>query len=266
MSVSLMAAAWKSDLPTGQKMVLLAICDHANDSGECFPSVSMLMEKCSMSERSVFNHLAFLEKIGAIVRLSRSGRSNYYTVHPCKFCTPANSAPLQPLHPTPANFAPPPLQILHPTPATVAPITIKEPSIEPSSNQKGGFDVPAWVPVDAWNGYVEMRVKKKKPLTQRAFMLAINELQRIKDAGKDVGVALDQSTLNGWTGLFHPKDEVVRKGTGEGLKYKSTEYFDFHSKQRWWADAGFETVYDAVNAGCHHKNFNEFTQGERVTA
>jgi len=133
-----MTEAWKSRLPTGQKMVLLALCDNSNDQGECFPSVSMLTEKCSMSERSVFNHISDLEKIGAISRKLRAGRSTIYTLDPCKFCTPANSAPLQPLHPTPATVAPPPLQPLHPTPATVAPITIKEPSCEPSSNQGEG--------------------------------------------------------------------------------------------------------------------------------
>lgn len=50
--------------------------------------------------------------------------------------TPAESAPPQNLHPTPADFAPPPPQISHPTPADFAPITINEPSIEPSVNQK----------------------------------------------------------------------------------------------------------------------------------
>lgn len=133
-----MTEAWKSRLPTGQKMVLLALCDNSNDQGECFPSVSMLTEKCSMSERSVFNHISDLEKIGAISRKLRAGRSTIYTLDPCKFCTPANSAPLQPLQSTPATVAPPPLQPLHPTPATVAPITIKEPSSEPSSNQGEG--------------------------------------------------------------------------------------------------------------------------------
>ena len=80
-----MTLAWKSDLPSGEKMVLLALCDNANDQGECYPSVSMLSEKCSLSERSVFNHIAKLEKIGAIVRENRTGRSTIYHIDPCKF-------------------------------------------------------------------------------------------------------------------------------------------------------------------------------------
>lgn len=144
MSIRLMTEAWKSDLATGPKMVLLALCDSANDQGECYPSVLTLVEKCSMSQRSVFSHIDMLSKIGAVSRKNRPGRSTVYHLDPCKFCTPANSAPLQSLHttpansapptpanfaPTPANFAPPPLQILHPTPANFAPITVIESSV-----------------------------------------------------------------------------------------------------------------------------------------
>jgi len=108
MSIALMTLAWKSGYQSGQKMVLLALCDNANDQGECYPSISMLSAKCSLSERSVFNHIAELEKDGAIRRENRNGRSTIYHVDPCKFCTPANSAPLQILHPTPATVAPHP--------------------------------------------------------------------------------------------------------------------------------------------------------------
>lgn len=50
------------------------------------------------------------------------------------------------------------------------------------------------------------------------------------------------------------------------LEWKSPEYFDFHSKQRWWSQAGFETVYEATNAGCSHKNFHEFREGRKEIA
>ena len=106
MSIRLMTDAWKASIPAGRKMVLLALCDNANDQGECYPSISMLAEKCSMSERSVFNHIADLESGGLIVRKNRAGRSTIYTIYPCKFCTTANSAPLQPLQAVPANAQP----------------------------------------------------------------------------------------------------------------------------------------------------------------
>jgi len=210
-----MTLAWKSDLPSGCKLVLLALCDNANDQGECYPSISMLTKKCSMSERSVFNHIADLESIGAVKRNVRPGRSTVYHLDPCKFCTPAKSAPLQPLHPTPAKSAPPPLQPLHPTPATVAPITIIEPSIEPSGNHhkrvkaaQPSSSLPDWMPVDAWNGYLEMRKKKRKEPTARAVELLIIELEKLKAAGQDIAAVLDKSTVNGWTDVYPLKAEA----------------------------------------------------------
>ena len=64
MSVKLMAKAWEMPIPTGQKMVLLALCDHANDDGECYPSQKKLAKKCSMSSRAISNHIKWLHDCG----------------------------------------------------------------------------------------------------------------------------------------------------------------------------------------------------------
>lgn len=187
-------------------MVLLALCDNSNDQGECYPSVSMLAEKCSMSERSVFNHIAELEKAGAISRENRTGRSTVYHLDPCKFCTPANSAPLQPLHPTPANSAPPPLQILHPTPATVAPITINEPSIKPKTKKQAApFVLPDWIPGETWSAFLEARKKKKAANTDFALGLVLKTLGRFRDSGFDPVDALENSIKGGWSDVYEPK-------------------------------------------------------------
>ena len=66
MSVSLMSQAFKAKLPSSPKFVLVALCDHANDMGECFPSTSMLAEKCSISARHVFSCLDELERGGLL--------------------------------------------------------------------------------------------------------------------------------------------------------------------------------------------------------
>lgn len=214
MSIRLMTEAWKADMPSGRKMVLLALCDNANDQGECYPSISMLAEKCSMSERSVFNHIADLEKCGAVARQSRTGRSTVYTIDPCKFCTHANSAPLQKLHPTPADSAPPPLQPLHPTPATVAPITINEPSIEPSLNHQArkprlsvvtDFALPDWIPADTWSAFMETRKAKKAKSTPYALSLIVKSLETFKAAGHNPVEILNNSIKAGWSDVYPPK-------------------------------------------------------------
>lgn len=134
MSVKLMSAAWAVDLSLPEKLVLLALADSANDEGMCWPSVTSLYTKCSLSERAVRKAVGSLESKGQLTIHQRTGRSNYYTVHPlqdvhpCTACTPAPDAP------TPAPDAPPPLHVVHPTPAPRAPITIIEPSSESSGN------------------------------------------------------------------------------------------------------------------------------------
>ena len=71
-------------------------------------------------------------------------------------------------------------------------------------------DLPDWVPSEAWAGYVEMRKKIRKPMTDRAITLAVNTLDKLRLDGNDPGVVLDQSTLNAWQGLFAVR--VERRG------------------------------------------------------
>lgn len=68
-------------------------------------------------------------------------------------------------------------------------------------------EIPDWIPVDAWAGYVEMRARSPKTkMTERAMALRIKDLERFHEAGHDVGAILDQSTANGWTDLYELKD------------------------------------------------------------
>ena len=200
-----MTAAWRSSYPSGKKMVLLALCDNANDQGECFPSVQMLAEKCSMSERSVFNHIAELSKDGAVQRNVRAGRSTVYFLDPCKFCTP-----------TPANSAPPPLQRLHPTPATVAytpatvaPITITQSSSNQIPNTKdkslAPLVLPDWIPSESWNAFLQTRKKKRAADTPFAVSLILKDLIKFRAGGHDIEDILNKSIKNGWTDVYEPK-------------------------------------------------------------
>lgn len=62
MSISAMNWAWGLDVPTGEKIVLLALADRANDDGECWPGYASMAEKCSMSERNVMRIVVALEE------------------------------------------------------------------------------------------------------------------------------------------------------------------------------------------------------------
>lgn len=73
------------------------------------------------------------------------------------------------------------------------------------------MNLPDWMPLDAWAGYVEMRDRSPKTkMTKRAMELRVKDLQVFHDAGIDVGAVLDQSTANSWTDLYEPKDKSPR--------------------------------------------------------
>lgn len=135
MSITLMSIAFRAPVSPTQKLVLLALCDCANDQGECYPSIPLLEGKTSLSERAVQGAVQQLEAAGHLRRELRPGRATVYWV------TPAAGAPPQEMRgaaraPTPAAGAGPPPQQVHPTPAAGAPRTIREPSVEPSQKRK----------------------------------------------------------------------------------------------------------------------------------
>lgn len=62
--------------------------------------------------------------------------------------------------------------------------------------------LPDWMPAEQWAGFIDMRKKQKKPLTNRAIHLAIGTLDKLRASGQDIAAVLDQSTMNSWLGLF----------------------------------------------------------------
>lgn len=132
-----MTLAFKAQVTSAQKLVLLALCDCANDQGECYPSVPTLEQKCSMSDRSVQRAITELEAGGYLTRTMRTGRATLYLMKPDPrhSVTPDKVSPPTRRHPTPDTVSPPPPTQCHPTPDKVSPRTIKEPSVEPSRKQ-----------------------------------------------------------------------------------------------------------------------------------
>ena len=62
--------------------------------------------------------------------------------------------------------------------------------------------LPSWIPLEAWNGYLEMRKKKKKPMTENSFNRTLRVMARLREEGEDLEHVLNQSEDRGWTGLF----------------------------------------------------------------
>lgn len=88
----------------------------------------------------------------------------------------------------------------------------REPITDNLIKTKARFSIPNFIPQDAWQGFYEMRKTGKGVFTERAASLIIKQLTQMNSEGQDVAKVLDQSTANGWKGVFPLKTQ----GAGNG--------------------------------------------------
>jgi hypothetical protein len=73
MSVRLMIRVFDLDLSSKEKLVLLAMADHASGDGSgCYPSIGTLMKKTSLSRRGVQGAIRSMEGAGFLVRIGKA--------------------------------------------------------------------------------------------------------------------------------------------------------------------------------------------------
>lgn len=89
-----------------------------------------------------------------------------------------------------------------PTPKT------RKPKIQPEDVQ-----LPAWMPMQEWADYIEMRRVKKKPVTPSIAIRVIKKLEGMAKAGHNIAIALENSIVNCWTDIYEPK--VDFNGSGQ---------------------------------------------------
>lgn len=128
MSVKLMAQVfqtrfdWGKDAPVEPtiKFVMLALADHASDTGEAvYPSVAHLCDKTGLARRSVLNVIKAARARGVLVAIGKRRQVIEYklSLDQCTTCTSAPDAPV-------------PVHQVHRTSAPRAHVTIIEPSTE----------------------------------------------------------------------------------------------------------------------------------------
>ncbi len=80
---------------SGRKLVLIKLCDNANDDGICWPSYPYIAEHCEISERSAKAHVKDLVAKGFITSTTRKGiKGNSTNLYKMIFDKGAESAPL----------------------------------------------------------------------------------------------------------------------------------------------------------------------------
>lgn len=235
MSTVIMAACWPLKLPPTQKAVLISLADNANDAGACWPSIPTICERTCLGRTAVMDAIRGLEAIGYLVADRSNGRHTRYTVtvaqRPLIDPRPVRQADRSPRRTGPAGA--PNQSASRTAPVRQADSNRQEPSgtviqeqrPAPSAPAPGGSkrapperlpDPPDWIDPEAWDGFVEMRRRMKKPLTARAAALLFAKLDRFRAAGHCPKTCLDRSTVNGWQDVYTPKPEDTHAAGSAG--------------------------------------------------
>lgn len=212
----------------GDFVVLLALADHANDAGgECWPSVKTIAMEMRIGKRSVIRSLKTLATDGwiEVMKKSRDHKGNSYQLVMAKlnsqdtmsYDNPKSDATATPdigkvrCHtvqsqvPTTSKSGAKSAKPPHPLKG----VTVLNGPIQPSKRTQA-FVLPDWLPVEPWDHFIEMRASMRKKPTEHAVKLLVKKLDQLRKSGQDPGDILDQSTANGWMGIFH------LKGNGNG--------------------------------------------------
>ena len=215
MSIAIMTQCWPIQIRQTLKLLLLALADNADDDGVCWPSIDTIAAKCSTDRRTIFRQLLELESSGHITRETRRGHSNVYHIHPLQVTEDTPVSVLPPVaisHPPVTVTTHPPVVTESPTRGATVTQNHQEPSVEPPNNPKGrkSHDVekpelPEWLPLLQWHGWIEARTKSRHPPTNLALRMAVAKLERYREAGHNVAQILAQSAMNNWSDLYEPK-------------------------------------------------------------
>lgn len=143
MSIHAVSAAFRQDCPSSTcKLVLLALANYADASGQCFPTTALVAKETGLSPRSVKAALSALADAGIIQRTERRRKngtqtSSIYTlVFQSERAAPCDDG-VQEVHPDR-------VQISSSQSAPAAPLTTLEPSLEPSPKARADLVEQIW--------------------------------------------------------------------------------------------------------------------------
>jgi uncharacterized protein YdaU (DUF1376 family) len=107
-----------------------------------------------------------------------------------------------------------------PNDATHYPLPITQTQTEPKT-KPSAVALPEWIPVDSWDGFVEMRKRLRKPLTTKATELILAKLDNLRSLGHPPKAVLEQSIERGWQSVFELKQEQQSFNSKPQAKMKS---------------------------------------------
>ncbi len=230
MSVKLMAKIW-DDGPEaqGERFVLLALADYANDAGECWPAINSVARKCCLTERGVQKILRRLEDDGWLKTVVGGGRHgcSKYTINPERCSGVSEVRGRTRVQKTPNQSAENP----------------EHGSPEPSKNHQepSKKDAREVLPIlsevlsdGTARDFIAHRKALRKPLTPRAADLIVGRLRECRDPD----AVANASIMNGWQGVFPEREQAGARpgpaGGGYDAQADRWAYIAKHGTSEGW--------------------------------
>ena len=101
---------------------------------------------------------------------------------------------------------------------------------ERKGKEIGEIKFPEWLPKDTWEAFIEMRKSMKAAPTEKAILLLIQKLGKLKTEGNDPKLVLEESIANNWKGLFPLKSGG--NGDGKGIRTSRSDPRDSSLQSR----------------------------------
>jgi hypothetical protein len=132
-----------------------------------------------------------------------------HNVTPISANVPAETAPVSPHE----EISSPPSAT--PSPKGDSPLAPRRRRSPPRS---ADFEVPDWIPADAWAAFAEMRSRKGKPLDSYTAKHLFGRLRTILDAGWNIEDVINKAAVGNHDGFWMPdgRDSNLRRTTANG--------------------------------------------------
>ena len=189
-----MTQAWAVELPAGDKLVLLALADCANDEGKCWPGLASLCAKTGMCKRTLQEALRQLDNARHITRVENPGKGMNYTVHPVAKSAPVEENATGGKICTGGKTCREPVAKSAPKPSRTV-IT----SEAKASSVKRVWPLPPGVSFQVWTDFLKSPKRRKAGMSETAYVGIVKNLRICAEHGFPPGETLALAVERGWT-------------------------------------------------------------------
>lgn len=200
-----------------------------NNGGGCFPATTTIADATALSRKTVEHHLRLAEAEGWLSINVRKLSGQQWRRHGYIACLKGGVTVTQPW---PEGGVNDDQRWSNSGPEGGVTVThyhpIDHPIDHPPLYPPDGL--PTGIDETLWRDFVAHRTAIEKPMTQEAVNRLAKKLHRMADAGLDPAAALENSIINGWQGVFEPKEssngsEKNSSRSGSEPRLSATERF-----------------------------------------